>query len=324
MSSAPGGAPVRIANVTVRYPGSDRAAVDNVSLDVPAGELVVFLGPSGCGKSTLLRTINNLISTDGGTIEVDGKNVAQTQPEALRRGIGYVIQAVGLFPHFTIAHNIAIVPGLLRWEKARVDARVDELLQLVKLEPARYRDRYPRELSGGEQQRVGVARALAAEPRVLLMDEPFGAVDAIVRESLQAEVRRIHAALGTTIFFVTHDVDEALGLADRLVVMNAGHIEQAATPLAVLATPATDYVAQLLDTHDVVRRLQLLTVRDATKLDTTVKPGSANAVSIDATLREALSDLLASEGRIAVSENGTVIGSLGFDDIRAAIARPVA
>jgi osmoprotectant transport system ATP-binding protein len=324
MSSASGGAPVRIANVTVRYPGSDRAAVDNVSLDVPAGELVVFLGPSGCGKSTLLRTINNLISTDGGTIEVDGKNVAQTQPEALRRGIGYVIQAVGLFPHFTIARNIAIVPGLLGWEKARVDARVDELLELVKLEPARYRDRYPRELSGGEQQRVGVARALAAEPRVLLMDEPFGAVDAIVRESLRAEVRRIHAALGTTIFFVTHDVDEALGLADRLVVMNAGHMEQAATPLAVLATPATDYVAQLLDTHDVVRRLQLLTVRDATKLDTSVKPGSANAVSVDATLREALSDLLASDGRIAVSENGTVIGSLGFDDIRTAIARPVA
>jgi osmoprotectant transport system ATP-binding protein len=323
MSGALGGAPVRIANVTVRYPGSDRPAVDNVSLDVPAGELVVFLGPSGCGKSTLLRTINNLIATESGTIEVDGKNVAQTQPEALRRGIGYVIQAVGLFPHFTIARNIAIVPGLLGWEKARVDARVDELLDLVKLEPVRYRDRYPRELSGGEQQRVGVARALAAEPRVLLMDEPFGAVDAIVRESLQAEVRRIHAALGTTIFFVTHDVDEALGLADRLVVMNAGHIEQAATPLAVLATPATDYVAQLLDTHDVVRRLQLLTVRDATKTDTSVGSKSDRAVSIDATLREALSDLLASDGRIGVTDDGKTVGTLGFDDVRAAIARPV-
>jgi osmoprotectant transport system ATP-binding protein len=324
MSAAPGGAPVRIANVTVRYPDSDRPAVDDVSLDVPAGELVVFLGPSGCGKSTLLRTINNLIPADSGTIEVDGKNVAQTQPEALRRGIGYVIQAVGLFPHFTIARNIAIVPGLLGWEKARVDARVDELLELVKLEPARYRNRYPRELSGGEQQRVGVARALAAEPRVLLMDEPFGAVDAIVRESLQAEVRRIHAALGTTIFFVTHDVDEALRLADRLVVMNAGHIEQAATPLAVLATPATDYVAQLLDTHDVVRRLQLFTVRDATKPDTSTQAGSDDAVSVEATLREALSDLLASDGRVPVAENGRVVGSLGFDDIRAAIARPVA
>jgi len=324
MSAASGGAPVRIANVTVRYPGSDRPAVDDVSLDVAAGELVVFLGPSGCGKSTLLRTINNLIPADAGTIEVNGKDVAQTQPEALRRGIGYVIQAVGLFPHFTIARNIAIVPGLLAWDKTRIDARVDELLELVKLEPARYRDRYPRELSGGEQQRVGVARALAAEPRVLLMDEPFGAVDAIVRESLQAEVRRIHAALGTTIFFVTHDVDEAIGLADRLVVMNAGRIEQAATPLAVLASPATDYVAQLLDTHDVVRRLRLLTVRDATKPD--VAPPSTNerAVSIDATLREALSDLLAGDGRIPVAQNGAIVGSLGFDDIRAAIARPVA
>jgi osmoprotectant transport system ATP-binding protein len=324
MSAAPGGAPVRIANVTVRYPGSDRPAVDDVSLDVAAGELVVFLGPSGCGKSTLLRTINNLIPADAGTIDVDGKNVAQTQPEALRRGIGYVIQAVGLFPHFTIARNIAIVPGLLAWDKTRIDARVDELLELVKLEPARYRDRYPRELSGGEQQRVGVARALAAEPRVLLMDEPFGAVDAIVRDSLQAEVRRIHAALGTTIFFVTHDVDEAIGLADRLVVMNAGRIEQAATPLAVLASPATDYVAQLLDTHDVVRRLRLLTVRDATKPDVAPLSTNERAVSIDATLREALSDLLASDGRIPVAQNGAIVGSLGFDDIRAAIARPVA
>ena len=322
MSAAPGGAPVRIANVTVRYPGSDRPAVDDVSLDVAPGELVVFLGPSGCGKSTLLRTINNLIVADSGTIEVDGKNVAATQPEELRRGIGYVIQAVGLFPHFTIARNIAIVPGLLGWDKARVDTRVDELLELVKLEPARYRNRYPRELSGGEQQRVGVARALAAEPRVLLMDEPFGAVDAIVRESLQAEVRRIHAALGTTIFFVTHDVDEALGLADRLVVMNAGRIEQSATPLAVLATPATDYVAQLLDTHDVVRRLQLLTVRDATREDASAQGALAKAVAIGATLREALSDLLESDGRVPVADGDKLVGTLGFDDVRAAIARP--
>ena len=322
MSATPGGAPVRIANVTVRYPGSDRPAVDDVSLDIAAGELVVFLGPSGCGKSTLLRTINNLIAIDSGTIEVDGKNVAQTQPETLRRGIGYVIQAVGLFPHFTIARNIAIVPGLLGWEKARVDKRVDELLDLVKLEPVRYRDRFPRELSGGEQQRVGVARALAAEPRVLLMDEPFGAVDAIVRESLQAEVRRIHAALGTTIFFVTHDVDEALGLADRLVVMNAGRIEQSASPLAVLATPATAYVARLLDTHDVVRRLQLLTVRAATKTDASTPGDPKTAVAIGATLREALSDLLESDGRVPVADDGKIVGTLGFDDIRNAIARP--
>jgi osmoprotectant transport system ATP-binding protein len=322
---APGGATVRLSGVTVRYAGSDRPAVDDVSLDVPAGELVVFLGPSGCGKSTLLRTINRLIVPDSGTIAVDGADVAAMQPEALRRGIGYVIQAIGLFPHYTIARNIAIVPQLLGWERARIDARVDELLTLVKLEPARYRDRLPRELSGGEQQRVGVARALAAEPRVLLMDEPFGAVDAIVRASLQDEVRRIHDAIGTTIFFVTHDVDEALGLADRLVVMNRGRIEQAANPLEVLAAPATPYVAELLDTHDVVRRLSLMHVRDAMS-QTAPDAGARDASSIagDATLREALSTLLVTDGPVRVTDGETTIGSIRFDDLRATLRRPVA
>jgi osmoprotectant transport system ATP-binding protein len=325
-----GGAPVRISDVTVRYPGSDRAAVDNVSLDVAAGEFVVFLGPSGCGKSTLLRTINRLIVPDAGTIAVGDTDVAQTPPQALRRGIGYVIQAGGLFPHYTIARNIAVVPELLGWEKARIDARVDELLELVRLDPARYRNRFPRELSGGEQQRVGVARALAAQPRVLLMDEPFGAVDAIVRASLQAEVRRIHAALGTTIFFVTHDVDEALGLADRLVVMNAGRIEQAASPLEVLAKPQTPYVSELLDSRDVVRRLQLMHVRDAMHAtDATSAPApapetNAQSIAAEATLREALSDLLESDGRIAVAGDGHIVGSLGFEDVRAALARTAA
>ncbi len=317
------GAAVRISGVTVRYAGSDRPAVDNVSLDVAAGELVVFLGPSGCGKSTLLRTINRLIVPDAGTIDVDGTDISATQPEALRRGIGYVIQAVGLFPHYTIARNIAIVPTLLGWEQTRIDARVDELLTLVKLEPALYRNRFPHELSGGEQQRVGVARALAAEPRVLLMDEPFGAVDAIVRASLQAEVRRIHAALGTTIFFVTHDVDEALGLADRLVVMNRGRIEQADTPLAVLARPETAYVDELLDAHDVVRRLQLMNVRAAMPAVSAAddRTQTAHPVAADATLREALSPLLASIGRIPVIDGDCIVGTLGFEDVRAALAR---
>jgi len=204
------GAPVRITNVTVRYPGADRPAVEDVSLDVAAGALVVLLGPSGCGKSTLLRTINRLIVPDAGTIDVAGRSVLEGDAESLRRGIGYVIQAVGLFPHMTVAQNVAIVPGLLGWDASRIAARVDELLDLVRLDPARYRERLPRELSGGEQQRVGVARALAAEPPLLLMDEPFGAVDAIVRLALQDETLRIHRALGTTILFVTHDVDEAL------------------------------------------------------------------------------------------------------------------
>ncbi len=337
------GAAVTLRNVVVRYPASDRNAVDDVCLDVASGELIVLLGPSGCGKSTLLRTINRLVVPTAGTIDVDGRDVAAGSPEELRRGIGYVIQAVGLFPHLTIAQNIGIVPALLRWDKARIAARVDELLALTKLDPSRYRARYPRQLSGGEQQRVGVARALAAEPRVLLMDEPFGAVDAIVRLALQNEIRRIHRALGTTIVFVTHDVDEALRLADRIVVMRSGKIEQIGTPLRVLAQPATPYVEQLLDAHDAVRRLQLLHARDALGsgaghgLGEALRdvvgraaafarlppgdpmPASAAAVQADATLREVLSRLLGDAPHVAVLEGGNVLGTLTFENVRAAI-----
>jgi len=322
------GAPVRITNVTVRYPGADRPAVEDVSLDVAAGALVVLLGPSGCGKSTLLRTINRLIVPDAGTIDVAGRSVLEGDAESLRRGIGYVIQAVGLFPHMTVAQNVAIVPGLLGWDASRIAARVDELLDLVRLDPARYRERLPRELSGGEQQRVGVARALAAEPPLLLMDEPFGAVDAIVRLALQDETLRIHRALGTTILFVTHDVDEALRLADRIVVMNAGRIVQADTPLRTLAHPATPYVGELLDAHDAVRRLSLITVREA------MQSGVATGTSADAaandriaggsTLREALARLLDGPERLVVVDGERPSGTLGFDDVRRAIARSAA
>jgi osmoprotectant transport system ATP-binding protein len=192
--------------------------------------------------------------TDAGTIAIDGVDGDRVRRGTLRRGIGYVIQAVGLFPHLTISANIGVVPSLLGWGKARIAARVDELLALVRLEPARYRARMPRELSGGEQQRVGVARALAAEPRLLLMDEPFGAVDAIVRTSLQDEIRAIHRELGTTIVFVTHDTDEALRIADRIVVMNAGTIVQNDVPLRVLAAPANDIVRGLVGIDAASRR----------------------------------------------------------------------
>jgi osmoprotectant transport system ATP-binding protein len=319
VSERPGGATVRIGGVCVRYPGEDTYAVDDASLDVAAGELAVLLGPSGCGKSTLLRTINRLVVPERGTIEVDGHDVAQTSPEALRRGIGYVIQAVGLFGHMTVARNVAVVPELLNWDAARIAKRVDELLALVRLEPARYRDRFPHELSGGEQQRVGVARALAAEPRVLLMDEPFAAVDAIVRLALQDETLAIHRALGTTILFVTHDVDEALRIADRIVVMQAGRIVQADTPLRVLARPATPYVEQLLDARDAVRRLQLLRVRDAVVRATNGALPAQPTIDAGKSLREALSVLLEGTERIAVLEDGRVVGTLGFDDVRAAI-----
>jgi osmoprotectant transport system ATP-binding protein len=312
------GAPVRIDGVSVRYANADRAAVDGVSLDVAAGEFVVLLGPSGCGKSTLLRTINRLVIPDAGTIEVDGRRVDAVAPETLRRGIGYVIQAVGLFPHMTIAHNIGIVPELLGWDQARIARRVDELLELVKLEPARYRDRLPRELSGGEQQRVGVARALAAEPRVLLMDEPFGAVDAIVRTALQDETLRIHRALGTTILFVTHDVDEALRIADRIVIMNAGTIVQADTPLHVLSKPATAYVERLMDAKDTVRRLGLMHARDAM---TAANGATDGTIDAGATLRDALSHLLDGATRLAVLDGDQPCGTLAFDDLRRALLR---
>jgi len=244
-NNGPRGSRIELRGVGVTYAGGT-TAVHAVDLTIPAGEFTVFLGPSGSGKSTLVRTINRLIEPTAGTVLFDGVDVGTLDPVVLRRGIGYVIQAVGLFPHLTIAGNIGVVPELLGWERARIAARVDALLALVRLEPARYRDRYPRELSGGEQQRVGVARALAAEPRALLMDEPFGAVDAIVRASLQDEIRRIHRELGTTIVFVTHDVDEALRLADRIVVVADGAIAQAATPDALLANPANGVVRSLV------------------------------------------------------------------------------
>jgi osmoprotectant transport system ATP-binding protein len=239
------GARIELRGVGVTYPGGS-VAVQAVDLTIAGGEFAVFLGPSGSGKSTLLRTINRLIEPTQGSVLIDGVDARTLDPVSLRRGIGYVIQAVGLFPHLTIGANVGVVPALLGWDRTRIAKRVDDLLALVSLEPATYRDRYPRQLSGGEQQRAGVARALAAEPRVLLMDEPFGAVDAIVRASLQDEIRRIHRELGTTIVFVTHDVDEALRLADRVIVIASGAIAQADVPDRILAAPASAVVRSLV------------------------------------------------------------------------------
>ena len=251
------GARVEFRGVGVRYGDAAAPAVSNVDLTVAAGTFAVLLGPSGCGKSTLLRTINRLVEPTSGTVLIDGVDVRDREPTQLRRGIGYAIQAVGLFPHYTVARNIAVVPALLGWERARIETRVDELLSLMKLEPSRYRDRLPRQLSGGEAQRVGVARALAAEPRVLLMDEPFAAVDAIVRASLQDQIARVHRELRTTIVFVTHDVDEALRLADRVVVMNAGRVVQEAPPADLLTAPADDFVRSLVGVDAETRQLAL-------------------------------------------------------------------
>ena len=319
-----GGAQVELDGVGVRYPNGT-LAVHDVTLAIEGGTFAVLLGPSGCGKSTLVRTINRMIEPTSGTVRIDGGDVRARDATLLRREIGYVIQAVGLFPHYTVAENVAVVPTLLGWDRARIARRVDELLGLVSLEPARYRARKPRELSGGEAQRVGVARALAAEPRVLLMDEPFAAVDAIVRRALQDEIARVHREIGTTIVFVTHDVDEALRLADRIVVMNAGKIVQTDTPLRTLAHPKTPYVAELLDAGDAVRRLSLLTVGAAMQpvADGALTPATGTAqarIAPEDTLREALARLLDGPEKLEVVQGERRCGTLEFEDVRRAIA----
>ena len=300
----------------MRYAGADRNAVDGITLEVPAGSFTVLLGPSGCGKSTLLRTVNALVEPKSGRVLVDGKDTASTDRTALRRRIGYVIQAVGLFSHMTVAENVGVVPSLLHWERSRIANRTDELLALVGLDPQTYRGRYPRELSGGEQQRIGVARAIAASPPVLLMDEPFGAVDAIVRESLQNEMLRIARTLRTTVLFVTHDVDEALRLADRIVVMREGRVEQHGTPLEILTHPASRFVADLLNADDTLRRLSLMSAGSAAAAVSGAADGTIDA---EATLRDALGRLLAGARLLAVERGGERIGSLGFEQIRTAL-----
>jgi len=236
---------IELDHVTKRYEG--RPVVDDLTLDIPAGEFCVLLGSSGCGKSTTLRMINRLVAADAGTIRVGGEDVTGIPAEALRRRIGYAIQSTGLFPHWTVEDNIATVPRLLKWREDRVGARVIELLELFRLDPAGYRRKYPHQLSGGEQQRVGVARALAADPELLLMDEPFAAVDPITRDALQAELARIHRATGKTIVFVTHDIEEALRLATSIAIMDKGRIAQLGAPLELLEHPANDFSATLRD-----------------------------------------------------------------------------
>ncbi|OAK57364.1 ABC transporter ATP-binding protein [Rhodococcoides kyotonense] len=257
------GVDIVLDSVTKRYPGQKAAAVDNVSMTVPAGEIVVFVGPSGCGKTTTMRMINRLIEPTSGKITIDGKDALSIDPDELRRGIGYSIQQAGLFPHMTISKNVGTVPGLIGWDKKRIAARIDEMLDLVGLDPDTYRDRYPRQLSGGQQQRVGVARALAADPSVLLMDEPFGAVDPITRGLLQDELMRLQSELGKTIVFVTHDFNEAVKLGDRIAVLgNQSTILQYDTPEAILANPADDTVAGFVGADASLKQLTLTRIRD--------------------------------------------------------------
>ncbi|MBY6540677.1 ATP-binding cassette domain-containing protein [Rhodococcus sp. BP-349] len=257
------GAEIVLEDVTKSYPNQKAAAVDHVSLTIPAGEVVVLVGPSGCGKTTTMRMINRLIEPTSGRITIGGKDALSIDPNELRRTIGYSIQQAGLFPHMTIAQNVGMVPGLIGWNKKKISDRTDEMLDLVGLDPGQYRERYPRQLSGGQQQRVGVARALAADPPVLLMDEPFGAVDPITRGLLQDELMRLQAELGKTIVFVTHDFDEAVKLGDRIAVLgNQSRILQYDTPEAVLANPADETVAGFVGAGAALKQLTLMRVRD--------------------------------------------------------------
>ncbi|MFH9065498.1 betaine/proline/choline family ABC transporter ATP-binding protein [Streptomyces coeruleorubidus] len=257
------GASIELENLTKRYPGGAQPAVDNVSMEIKAGEVVVLVGPSGCGKSTTLKMINRLIEPTGGRIRMGGEDVTDIDPVGLRRKVGYAIQSAGLFPHMTVAQNIALVPRMIGWPKARIRARTEELLDLVGLDPGEFHGRYPRQLSGGQQQRVGVARALAADPPVLLMDEPFGAVDPITRDHLQDELIRLQHELHKTIVFVTHDFDEAIKIGDRIAVLRErSHIAQFDTPEAILTNPADDFVSGFVGAGAALKRLNLTRVRD--------------------------------------------------------------
>lgn len=254
---------ISLEDLTKRFPGQKQNAVDNLTLDIYEGEIVVFVGPSGCGKTTTMKTINRIIEPTSGRIILDGEDVTQADPDQLRRRIGYVIQQVGLFPHMTIGENVATVPKLLGWDQKRVSARVDELLEMVNMPPAEYRDRYPKQLSGGQRQRVGVARALGADPDVMLMDEPFGAIDPITRDRLQNEFLRLQSKVRKTIIFVTHDIDEAIKMGDRIVILQeASHIAQYDTPERILTAPANQFVADFIGKGASLKRLNLSRVAD--------------------------------------------------------------
>ena len=300
---------IRLESVRKQYPNGT-VAVRDLTLDVRDGEVTILVGPSGCGKTTLLRMINRLIEPTSGRILLDGADIARTDAVQLRRRIGYVIQQVGLFPHLTIAHNIGTVPRLLGWDRARVNERVDELMELVGLDPNQYRDEYPSELSGGQRQRVGVARALAADPPVLLMDEPFGAIDPVTRSRLQDEFHRLQSELRKTVVFVTHDIDEAVKLGDRIALLNVGGVlEQYDTPAEILGHPASEFVTSFVGADRALKRLKVTAI-DVGQLEhpPTLAPEDSLAKA-----REVLAKVDAASLPV-VDDDGTLRGRLRAED----------
>lgn len=312
---------IEIGGLTKRY--GEFTAVDGVSLSIPDGQFTVLLGPSGSGKTTILRMINRMVEASGGTVLLDGVDTKTMRPEELRRSMGYVIQNTGLFPNMDIRRNVGTVPRLLGWERSRIDARVDEMLALVGLDPGVYARKWPSQLSGGEAQRVGVARALAADPPVLLMDEPFGAVDPLTRERLQAEMKRLHARVRKTIVFVTHDIDEAVLLADRIALLRDGQVEQYATPEELWREPATPFARDFFG-ENLGLRIMARHCLSAVKLEPLGPEESCETlprVDASATLKEALAELVGRRAeRLVVCEDGVAKGTLGFEALIAALS----
>jgi osmoprotectant transport system ATP-binding protein len=336
LSAYPQAAELQLRHVSKRYPGEREPAIGDLSFTVPAGEFCVLVGPSGCGKTTTMRLINRMISLSAGEILLGGQSVMDRDLRKLRREIGYVIQQIGLFPHLTVAENIATVPRLLGWPKERIHARVEELVRLIGLEAEGLADRYPAQLSGGQRQRVGVARALAADPPLMLMDEPFGAIDPINRANLQDEFLALQAKVRKTIVFVTHDIDEAIKMGDRIAILRKGGVlEQFGTPEQILARPASDFVAQFVGADRGIKRLSLSTLDGVALLDDTPRSGEARRVPSSYSLRDALSILLTDAGRpLAVvqaasdeasaegapGEQGRVLGFLTLSHLERLIA----
>lgn len=309
---------IKLENVTKIYDNNKFPSVDNLSLHIKKGEICVFLGPSGCGKSTTLRMINKLIEPTSGEIEIDGKNIKDSNPDKLRMGIGYVIQQIGLLPHKTIEENIAVVPRLYGWDKERIKNRVTELLELVGLDPKVERNKRPSQLSGGQTQRVGVARALACEPPIMLMDEPFGAVDPIARMNLQNEFLKIQRELKTTICFVTHDIEEAIKMGDKIAIFNKGKIVQYDTPSNILKNPADDFVKDFMGEHRVIKSLSLYKVKDIQDcLIKDVELDKKINIDLDCSLQSALSIMIENNVEyLSVVENDKFLGYISFKNIR--------
>ncbi|MDR6830749.1 osmoprotectant transport system ATP-binding protein [Bosea sp. BE271] len=305
---------IRLEGITKRFGAAGKPSVDDVTIEMPEGTTTALIGPSGCGKTTTMRMINRMIEPSAGRIFIEGQDVTELDPVTLRRRIGYVIQQIGLFPHMTVAENIATVPRLLGWTRAKTEERIDELLTLVGLDPERFRSMMPHRLSGGQRQRVGVARALAADPPVMLMDEPFGAIDPIARERLQDEFKEILKRVRKTIVMVTHDLDEAMKMGDRVAIMRDGRLIQYATPDEILAAPADSFVEAFVGPDRALKRLSLRSI------DTLMRPGSvadAPAIASGASVREALARLIGSGARSVNvhGAEGAILGHVTRDAI---------